>query len=883
MLARISEDELEAFLRGHGYEPLFFTGGFDDEDTVELHDRFAEVLDTALDRIAELQHAARVEDDEERKSLADDRAAHAEGLDGPEGGRRQAGRGHAGARTRFRSRETRENAEHRAAARGVAAELPARGALRRVRAPAPRARRATARGRPADERQPARERRPAAPRPAPPRLPRLRRRGAEAGDRPRARRPACWASSSATSSRGTRRRSACSARTRRSRTASATSSRSRTASGRPAIEPTDENLARDGRVVEMLSEHMCQGWLEGYLLTGRHGLFNCYEAFIHIVDSMFNQHAKWLKVTRDIPWRRPVASLNYLLSSHVWRQDHNGFSHQDPGFIDHVVNKQAEVVRVYLPPDANTLLSVADHCLRSRHYVNVIVAGKQPALQYLSIDDAIVHCTRGLGIWEWASNDEGAEPDVVLGVRRRRPDARDARRGGDPARAAARPEGAGRQRRRPHAPPARERSIRTGSRTTSSTALFTHDKPVVFAYHGYPWLIHRLTYRRANHGNLHVRGYKEEGTTTTPFDMVMLNDLDRFHLVLDVIDRVPGLGAEVRRTCARRWPTDGCGARLDARARRGPSRRPRLGLAVLSTILVVNAGSTSLKLHLVERRGRATVSTASSRRTRSATASSTAARASASRSRSTTTSSRGIEELRPLAPLHNEPALRGDRRRARGATRGSPRRRLRHGVPPDHPCRGGDLRDPGAAGERSGGSGATASTASRSSRSPSRVDAERLVVCHLGGGCSVTAVLRRRVGRHDDGVHAARGRADGDALGLGRPRRAPLRPAASAACRSRSSTARSSTNRVSLRSAGSTTRSASASSPTRRAGGGARWRWRSAASTCSPSRAASARTARTSRAAVAERLAFLGDIRVEVVEAREELVIAQAVRRALAQ
>ncbi len=306
--------------------------------------------------------------------------------------------------------------------------------------------------------------------------------------------------------------------------------------------PTDDGLAPEGRVLEVLSEHLCQGWLEGYLLTGRHGFFNCYEAFIHIIDSMFNQHAKWLKVTRDIPWRRPLPSLNYLLSSHVWRQDHNGFSHQDPGFIDHVVNKKAEVIRVYLPPDANTLLSVADHCLRSRHYVNVIVAGKQPALDYLSMDDAIVHCTRGLGIWDWASNDDGGEPDVVMAcagdvptletlaavsiLRERLPELRirvlnvvDLMR--------LQPESE-----HPHGLPDSE-----------FDAIFTADRPIVFAYHGYPWLIHRLTYRRANHGNLHVRGYKEEGTTTTPFDMVMLNDLDRFHLVIDVIDRVPGLAS----------------------------------------------------------------------------------------------------------------------------------------------------------------------------------------------------------------------------------------------------------------------------------------------------------------------------------------------------
>jgi xylulose-5-phosphate/fructose-6-phosphate phosphoketolase len=307
------------------------------------------------------------------------------------------------------------------------------------------------------------------------------------------------------------------------------------------IRPGDDHLAPDGRVMEVLSEHLCQGWLEGYLLTGRHGVFNCYEAFIHIIDSMFNQHAKWLKVTRTIPWRRPIASLNYLLSSHVWRQDHNGFSHQDPGFIDHVVNKKAEIIRVYLPPDANCLLSVGDHILRSRDYVNVVVAGKQPSLDYLTIDEAVAHCTRGLGIWPWASNDDGADPDVVLGcagdiptlealaagriLRERLPDLRvrfvnvvDLMRLQD-------------EHEHPH-----------GLSDAQFDALFTADRPVIFAYHGYPWLIHRLTYRRANHRNLHVRGYKEEGTTTTPFDMVMLNDMDRYHLVMDVIDRVPGLG-----------------------------------------------------------------------------------------------------------------------------------------------------------------------------------------------------------------------------------------------------------------------------------------------------------------------------------------------------
>jgi xylulose-5-phosphate/fructose-6-phosphate phosphoketolase len=308
------------------------------------------------------------------------------------------------------------------------------------------------------------------------------------------------------------------------------------------ILPTDEHIAAEGRVMEVLSEHMCQGWLEGYLLTGRHGFFSCYEAFIHIVDSMFNQHAKWLKTTRHIPWRRPIASLNYLLTSHVWRQDHNGFSHQDPGFIDHVANKKAEVVRVYLPPDANTLLSVTDHCLRSRNYVNVIIAGKQPALQYLDMDAAVKHCTAGIGMWDWASNDGNSDPDVVMAcagdvptletlaavsiLRERIPELKirvvnvvDLMTLQPPSE-------------HPH-----------GLSDRDFDSLFTTNKPVIFAYHGYPWLIHRLTYRRANHENLHVRGYKEEGTTTTPFDMTVLNDLDRFHLVIDVIDRVPGLSS----------------------------------------------------------------------------------------------------------------------------------------------------------------------------------------------------------------------------------------------------------------------------------------------------------------------------------------------------
>ncbi|MGD0862434.1 MAG: phosphoketolase family protein [Candidatus Limnocylindrales bacterium] len=307
--------------------------------------------------------------------------------------------------------------------------------------------------------------------------------------------------------------------------------------------PGDDHLAPDGRVMEVLSEHQCEGWLEGYLLTGRHGMFNCYEAFIHIVDSMFNQHAKWLKVTRDIPWRRPIASLNYVLSSLVWRQDHNGFTHQDPGFIDHVVNKKSEIIRVYLPPDANTLLSVTDHCLRSRNYVNVIVAGKQPAPNWLTMEQAILHCTRGIGIWDWASNDQGGEPDIVMACCGDVPTLETL---------------AAVDLIRKHLPEVKVRVVNVvdlmrlepetehphGMTDPEFDSLFTTDKPIVFAYHGYPWLIHRLTYRRHGHDNIHVRGYKEEGTTTTPFDMVMLNDLDRYHLVIDAIDRIPGLDAK---------------------------------------------------------------------------------------------------------------------------------------------------------------------------------------------------------------------------------------------------------------------------------------------------------------------------------------------------
>ena len=305
----------------------------------------------------------------------------------------------------------------------------------------------------------------------------------------------------------------------------------------------DDHLAPTGRVVEMLSEHQCEGWLEGYLLTGRHGLFNSYEAFIHIIDSMFNQHAKWLKVTRDIRWRRPIASLNILLASHVWRQDHNGFTHQDPGFIDHVVNKKAEIIRVYLPPDANCLLSVADHCLKSRHYVNVVVAGKHAAPQWLDMEQAVKHCTKGVGIWEWASNDRGSEPDVVM-----------AAAGDVPTLETL----AAIKILRQQVPDLKIRMVNVvdlmklqpasehphGLNDRDFDALFTKDKPIIFAFHGYPWLIHRLTYRRTNHANLHVRGYKEEGTITTAFDMPVLNEMDRFHLVMDAVDRLPQLGGK---------------------------------------------------------------------------------------------------------------------------------------------------------------------------------------------------------------------------------------------------------------------------------------------------------------------------------------------------
>jgi xylulose-5-phosphate/fructose-6-phosphate phosphoketolase len=538
VLARIPDEELLALFQGYGHRPLLVEVGLDDEPVEEMHRRFAAVLDEALDEIAEIQRAARADGKQTRPRWPMLVLRSPKGWTGPKtvDGVPVEGtwRSH-----QVPLADVRGDADHRRALEEwLRSYRPdelfddAGALVRELAELAPRGERRMSANPNANGGAVLRELA----------LPDFRDYAVDVTN------PA------ATFTEGTR---PLGAYLRDVIAANPDNFRlfgpDETASNRlgAVFEKTartwlaetadvDEGLAPDGRVMEILSEHLCQGWLEGYLLTGRHGLFNCYEAFIHIVDSMFNQHAKWLKVTRGIPWRRPIASLNYLLSSHVWRQDHNGFSHQDPGFIDHVVNKKAEIIRVYLPPDANTLLSVADHCLRSRHYVNVIVAGKQPSLNYLSIEDAILHCTRGIGMWDWASNDDDGPPDVVMGccgdiptletlaatalLREELPDLKvrfvnvvDLMR--------LQPESE-----HPH-----------GLSDRDFDALFTTDRPIVFAYHGYPWLIHRLTYRRTNHRNLHVRGYKEEGTTTTPFDMVMLNDLDRFHLVIDVIDRVPGL------------------------------------------------------------------------------------------------------------------------------------------------------------------------------------------------------------------------------------------------------------------------------------------------------------------------------------------------------
>ncbi|HET6506077.1 MAG TPA: phosphoketolase family protein [Baekduia sp.] len=534
ILARIPEDELRALMVGYGHDPIFVTG----DDPADVHQQLAAAMERAADKIAEIQRAARGDGLAERPAWPMIVLRTPKGWTGPKevDGLKTEGT--------FRSHQVplaglRDNPEHlHQLERWLKSYRPEElfddaGTLRAdLAALAPEGDRRMGANPHANGGLLLRDLE----------LPDFRAYGVDV--------PAPAATSSeATRVLGTWLRDVVAANPDRFRIMGPDETASNRLSA--VFEVTDrawmaqrvegdDHLAPDGRVMEVLSEHLCQGWLEGYLLTGRHGLFNCYEAFIHIVDSMFNQHAKWLKVTNDIPWRRPIASLNYLLSSHVWRQDHNGFSHQDPGFIDHVINKKPEIVRVYLPPDANCLLSVADHCLRSRQYVNVIVAGKQPALDYLTMDEAVAHCTRGIGIWPWASSDEGVEPDVVLACA-----------GDIPTLEAV----AASALLREHLPDLRVRVVNVvdlmrlmdasehphGLGDAQFDALFTTSAPVIFAYHGYPWLIHRLTYRRANHPNIHVRGYKEEGTTTTPFDMVMLNDLDRYHLVMDVIDRVPGL------------------------------------------------------------------------------------------------------------------------------------------------------------------------------------------------------------------------------------------------------------------------------------------------------------------------------------------------------
>jgi xylulose-5-phosphate/fructose-6-phosphate phosphoketolase len=557
VLARIPEEELVALLCGYGYDPILVTGGFDDEPSQPVHQRFASALDEALDGIRAIQHAVRKRADGAHGRWPMIVLRTPKGWTGP---REVDGVPVEGT---WRSHqvplaEVRTNPDHlRQLEAWLKSYKPeelfdAQGALvQELAALPPEGERRMSANPHANGGALLRDLR----------LPDFRDYAVEVA------KPG-GSTSEATRVLGVFLRDVVKDNPDNFRlfgpdeTASNRLSNVFEATDRAwdaEVEPTDDHIGPDGRVVEVLSEHLCQGWLEGYLLTGRHGLFNCYEAFIHIVDSMFNQHAKWLKVTGAIPWRRPIASLNYLLTSHVWRQDHNGFSHQDPGFIDHVMNKKAEIIRVYLPPDANTLLSVMDHCLRSRDYVNVVVAGKQPALNYLAMGDAVVHAARGIGIWEWASNDEGVDPDIVMACCGDVPTLETL---------------AAVDLLRQHVPDLRIRVVNVidpmrlqpdiehphGLSDSEFDALFTPDKPVVFAYHGYPWLIHRLTYRRTNHRNIHVRGYKEEGTTTTPFDMVMLNDLDRFHLVMDAIDRLPDLpgGGRIRQEMA--------DARLRARA-----------------------------------------------------------------------------------------------------------------------------------------------------------------------------------------------------------------------------------------------------------------------------------------------------------------------------
>jgi xylulose-5-phosphate/fructose-6-phosphate phosphoketolase len=531
VLARIGDDELDALLRGYGYHPYLVAG----DDPAAVHQLLAATLDTAFDEIAAIQHAARQDGDESRPRWPMIVLRTPKGWTGPKevDGKPVEGtwRAH-----QVPLSAARDDAAHLAALREWM--LSYRPAELFDESGTPRA--DIVDWLPTGElRMGANPHANGGRHPRDLELPDFRAYGVKAGDNAEATRILGGFLRDVVTAN---------ARYRNFRLVGPDETESNRLGAvlevtdkvwRAATAPVDEHLGPHGRVMEILSEHTCQGWLEGYLLTGRHGLFSCYEAFVHIVDSMVNQHAKWLRTTRALPWRRPIASLNYLLTSHVWRQDHNGFSHQDPGFIDHVMNKKAEVVRVYLPPDANTLLSVADHCLRSRNYINVIVAGKQPAPTLLDMDAAALHCARGLGIWDWAGNDHG-DPDVVLAaagdiptmevlaatdiLRRYLPELKvrvvnvvDLMRLQPPTE-------------HPHGLPDPE-----------FDAIFTTDRPVIFAYHGYPWLIHRLTYRRVNHPNIHVRGYKEEGTTTTPFDMLVLNDMDRYHLVMDVIDRVPGL------------------------------------------------------------------------------------------------------------------------------------------------------------------------------------------------------------------------------------------------------------------------------------------------------------------------------------------------------
>ncbi|WP_152351931.1 phosphoketolase family protein [Brachybacterium subflavum] len=546
VLARIGDDELAALMRGYGHEPLFFTGGFDDEDPLSAHRRFAEVLDTALDRIAEIKAKAAEDDaagrEPERPTWPMIVFRTPKGWTGPAeiDGKKSEGSWRAHQVPLANARDTDEHlAVLDSWLRSYRPEelFDDQGRLREEYA----------------DTAPAGTRRMSA-NPVTNggsvlralRLPDFREHAVDV-PRPGA------TTSEATRVLGDWLRDVIEANpenfrifgpdeTASNRLQSVYEATDKQWNAQFVADDDEEHLARSGRVIEVLSEHQCQGWLEGYLLTGRHGLFNSYEAFIHIVDSMVNQHAKWLKVTNELEWRRPLASLNYLLSSHVWRQDHNGFSHQDPGFIDHMVNKKAEIVRVYLPPDANTLLSTYDHCLRSRQYVNVVVAGKQPGPQWLSMDEAIVHCTRGLGIWEWAGTEvEGEEPDVVLACAGDIPTIE--------VLAAAKIL-------REQIPDLRVRVVNVvdlmrlqhdsehphGLSEREFDGIFGESSPVVFAYHGYPWLIHRLSYRHDRASRIHVRGYKEEGTTTTPFDMLMRNDMDRYHLVIDAIDRVDGLG-----------------------------------------------------------------------------------------------------------------------------------------------------------------------------------------------------------------------------------------------------------------------------------------------------------------------------------------------------